>query len=380
MRNTIKLGGVALALYLTLVAPAGAAPVVRQAAGTDAAAITAARDQFRVDLGGGTVAAGDGSFGGARREINWDATPDNTFSDPGLLPASFFNVNTPRGVLFSGPGSGFLVSADDDSPADADPDQVEFSSLNPTYDNAFGVFSPQKLFTPLGSTVTDVDFVVPGTDTPATTSGFGAVFTDVDGAGSSIEYFNDTGASLANLPVPAAPGNQGLSFLGVSFDGAGERIARVRITSGTGALNTAASVNDVTQTPGNPDLVVLDDFLYGEPVADDGKGPDVALKKVPARLDLAEFRKGVKVRARVSVDSALEFQLLAPAKSVELRAKPLLILDRVSLDFGSDGRAKLKPSKRALEQADGKFKAFVRLTAIDRNGRRTTTEKRIKVD
>src|SRR5436309_835989 len=45
--------------------------VIRSAAGASAAAIMAARDQFRVDLGGGTVAAPNGSFGGLRREINW---------------------------------------------------------------------------------------------------------------------------------------------------------------------------------------------------------------------------------------------------------------------------------------------------------------------
>lgn len=378
MRNSIKLSGACLALSLTLAAPAAAAPVVRQAAGPDAAAITAARDQFRADLGGGTEAGANGSFGGARREINWDGTPDNTFSDPGLLPASFFNVNSPRGVLFSGPGTGFLVSADDDSPADPDPDLVEFSSLNPTYDNAFGVFSPQKLFAPLGSNITDVEFVVPGSETPAVSTGFGAVFTDVDGAGTSIEFFSDSGASLANLPVPAAPGNQGLSFLGATFD-AGERVARVRITSGTGPLTSAGSVNDVTQTAGNPDLVVLDDFLYGEPVAVDDQGPVVTLKKVPRRIDSGKFAKGLKVRAQASSEAALTFELLAPAKRVELGAKPLVVLDRESLPFGSDGRVKLKPAKKALGSGDN-FKAFVRVTATDRNGRSTTTEKRVKVD
>jgi hypothetical protein len=353
--------------------------VVRQAAGPDAASITAARDEFRVDLGGGTEAGANGSFGGVRREINWDGTPDNTFSDPGLLPASFFNVNTPRGVLFSGPGTGFLVSADDDTPADPDPDLVEFSSLNPTYDNAFGVFSEQKLFTSLGSNIVDVEFVVAGTETPGTSAGFGAVFTDVDGAGTSIEYFDDSGASLANLPVPAAPGNQGLSFLGVSFDAPGERVAAVRITSGTAALTSAASPNDVTQTPGNPDLVVLDDFLYGEPLADTGNGPDVVVKKVPKRLDLRDFRKGVKVRALVSAESALEFELLAAAKSLELKAaKPMVILAQESLGFGSDGRTKLKPTKQALKGAE-KFKAVVRVTATDRRGRTTTSQKRIRV-
>jgi hypothetical protein len=33
------------------------------------------------------------------------------FSDPNALPANFFNVNSPRGVVFSTPGTSFLVSA-----------------------------------------------------------------------------------------------------------------------------------------------------------------------------------------------------------------------------------------------------------------------------
>jgi len=34
----------------------------------------AARDQFRVDIGGGVVPSANGSFGKVRREINWDDT------------------------------------------------------------------------------------------------------------------------------------------------------------------------------------------------------------------------------------------------------------------------------------------------------------------
>jgi hypothetical protein len=44
--------------------------------------------------------------------------------------------------------------------------------------------------------------------------------------------------------------------------GAGERISRVRITSG---LNTIVS-NGVLGNP-NDDVVVMDDFLYAEPLA-----------------------------------------------------------------------------------------------------------------
>src|SRR2546423_2770021 len=65
------------AAFLALAAPAGAAPIVRQGsdAGGSAVNTTAARDAFRADLGGGTTAGADGSFGGVRREVNWDDVP-----------------------------------------------------------------------------------------------------------------------------------------------------------------------------------------------------------------------------------------------------------------------------------------------------------------
>mgnify|MGYP000308283144 CR=1 FL=1 len=88
---------------------AGAAFVVFEGAGADPAAITSIRDSFRSAVGGGSAAGANGDFGGLRREINWDGVPAG-FSDPNALPGNFFNVNSPRGAVFSTPGSGFLVS------------------------------------------------------------------------------------------------------------------------------------------------------------------------------------------------------------------------------------------------------------------------------
>jgi len=141
---------------------------------------------------------------------------------------------------------------------------VEFDNLNPTYSTAFQTFSPQRLFTSLGSNVMDVSFFVPGSTSPASTSAFGAVFTDVDLANTTrIEFFDPFGDLLAERFVPAGTvADKSLSFLGVVFN-AGEEIARVRITTGTDPL--ASGTND------NPaagiDLVVMDDFLYREPQA-----------------------------------------------------------------------------------------------------------------
>ena len=232
-----------------------AAAVIESASGLTAADILAARDQFRIDLGGGTVAGANGSFGGQRREINWDGVPDS-LAAPNNLPANFFNVNSPRGVVFSTPGTGFEVSAN------AGVAPVRFDNINPSYSSTFQVFSAQRLFTALGSNIVDVSFFVPGTSTPATVKGFGSVFSDVDRASTtSISYFDSSNNLLGTIFVPAQIGSQTFSFLGVSFN-AGERIGRVRITNGNAAL--AGNVND--QNGDNTDLVVMDDFIFSEPV------------------------------------------------------------------------------------------------------------------
>ena len=230
------------------------AQLVRSAAGSTVASILPARDVFRVDLGGGTTAGANGSFGGLRREINWDGVPD-AFSAPNNLPANFFNVNSPRGVVFSTPGTGFQVSAN------AGVTPIEFGNIDPGYPILFAPFSPQKLFTSLGSNITDIQFFVPGTTTPALTRGFGAVFSDVDLPNvTSIQLFDRNNNTLGTYFVPATAGNETFSFLGISYPAA--VISRVRITSGNAALGTGVMESLPTR-----DLVVMDDFLYGEPAA-----------------------------------------------------------------------------------------------------------------
>lgn len=247
----------ALAVVPLLAAAAGpaSAQIVRSAAGVAAGDIVAARDQFRLDLGGGAVAGANGSFGGVRREINWDGVPD-AVSAPNAFPANFFNVNSPRGVVFSTPGTGFQMSAN------AGVAPVEFDNIDPSYSATFGVFSPQRLFTATGSNVVDVNFFLPGTATAALTRGFGAVFTDVDLANTtSLAFFGVDGTFLGTFYAPSLVGSATFSFLGVSF--ADAIVGRVRITSGNAALG--AGVLDQSGSP--TDLVVMDDFIYGETVA-----------------------------------------------------------------------------------------------------------------
>ena len=250
LRTLVNLRALVAASAALLLAPvAWGGFVTFESVGANAAAITPTRDSFRTAVGGGDVAGGNGSFGGVRREINWDGVPD-VRSDPNPLPADFFNVNSPRGVVFSTPGTGFLVSA---NAGLSMPVLFGFSGT-------FQTFSAQKLFTAVNSNITDVRFFVPGTSIAATTSAFGAIFADVDAAAQTkIEFFNESNLLIFARDALTA-GNHGLSFVGAVAN-AGERISRVRLTSG---LNTIVS-NGVV---GNPigDLVVMDDFLYAEPL------------------------------------------------------------------------------------------------------------------
>lgn len=242
---------IAVAVCL-LVSPAlsMAAPVVFEASGASPADIQASVDAYRTFLGplNPNVA---GSFPSGRREINWDGVPD-AFSSPNAMPANFFNANSPRGAVFFTPGSGFQVSADSDNPTQT---PVRFGNLNPAFSKIFAVFSPQRLFTALGSNIVETVFFEPGSSTSATVDGFGSVFTGVNSNGSTkIEYFDVAGRLLFSRHVrPGPPTHGSLSFLGVAFD-AGERVFMVRISSG----------NRTPKTPAR-DVVVMDDFLYGEP-------------------------------------------------------------------------------------------------------------------
>jgi hypothetical protein len=253
-KRRAALASVLLTAFGCALFPVGSASVAQAlelfgASGPDAMAITPQVNAFRNNLGNLNPNVA-GSFGSGRREINWDAVPAN-FSDPNALPNNFFNANSPRGAEFSTPGTQVRVSANaGDAP-------VRFGGINPTYPDLFQVFSPQKLFTPIGSNIVDVSFFIPGSSTPALTQGFGAVFTDVDLQNTtSLMFFGATNQPLGTFFVPSASGNQTFSFLGVDF-GLPE-VSRVRITNGNAALGP----NEM----GGLDLVVMDDFIYGEPV------------------------------------------------------------------------------------------------------------------
>jgi hypothetical protein len=259
MRSRLVVGGILVAGLVS--SSAFGAAVTFTASGADASAILSTVNAFRTALG--TLNANvPGSFGSGRREINWDGVPDAQ-SAPNFLPADFFNVNSPRGVVFSTPGTAVQVSS---TAASGVP--VRFGNIDPTYTNTFQTFSPERLFSAIGSNVVDVTFFVPGSATPTTTSAFGAVFTDVDFAASfltTIQFFDASNNSRGSFTVPSAlngaAGNV-MSFLGVLFD-AGERIGRVRITTGNHALQAGWVDGAPASLPGIPvvDVVAMDDFI-----------------------------------------------------------------------------------------------------------------------
>ena len=208
-------------------------------------------DEFRAALGDPSNGGTAGEQPSGRREIAWDGAGANPFNNKNDFPAAFFNTNVKSGAVFTTPGTGFRN------------DSLKFSEINAEYANEFATFSPTKIFSPVGSNVMDVLFQVAGQPTPAEVTGFGAVFTDVDLATrTTLEFFDREGKSLARVEAPIRSDAAGLSFAGATFTSA--VVARVRITLGTGALG--ATVNDISAN-GTVDVVVTDNFFYGEPKA-----------------------------------------------------------------------------------------------------------------
>jgi hypothetical protein len=214
--------------------------------------ITALIQQYR-DLLGPDNGGDPGQNSSGRREINWDAVPDE-FAAPNALPSDFFNTpNAPRarGAVLTTPGDHVAVSADADNPTGT---AVRFADINPTYADTFRAFSEERLFSPVGSNVANIRFFVPGTSTRAAVRGFGAVYTDVDRKETAaFKFFDTKGKRLGTYAVPVS--KDGYSFLGVAFPKA--IVGRVRIVYGTSKLGPDDS--------SRYDVAVMDDFIFGEP-------------------------------------------------------------------------------------------------------------------
>ena len=240
-----------IAALSILSACGGGEPQVVTASGDITAAVEQYRTLLGVDNGGEPGTKGTSGY----REINWDSLPDEE-SAPNFYAPDFFNqpeAPRARGIVLNTPGEGLMVSANANNLTGTPP---RFGNINPQYTEIFKTFSDEKLFSPIGSNLVVITFFVPGTNTPATVRGFGAVYTDVDTTHTAFEYFDKDGNSLGSYETPICDGC--LSFLGVAFDEA--VIASVEVRYGTGALGPDDGAGEV-------DVAVMDNFIFGEPQA-----------------------------------------------------------------------------------------------------------------
>jgi hypothetical protein len=227
--------------------PATPSPTVLVASGD----LTTRVAEFRTLLGEPSNGATAGQQATGRREISWDGAGARPFNNRNDFPADFFNTTARNGVVFTTPGTGFRN------------DSTLFVELDATNATEFRTFSPTQLFAPVGSPVMDVHFRVAGAPTPASVTGFGVVFSDVDRVGSAhLEAFDAMGRSLGRFEAPVRSDANGLSFVGFRFPQA--IVARVRVTGGTAAIG--AGIRDLT-SGGAADLVTVDNFIFGEPTA-----------------------------------------------------------------------------------------------------------------
>jgi hypothetical protein len=241
-RRACEIAIAAVLITGVLLSPGTAAPIVFEDSGVNAAAIQDTVDNFRAALGNPNNGNTPGPLPSGRREINWDGGGQATTVSPAPF-AGFLNI---RGALLTTPGTDFVQA----------PPSGLAALFNPTY-SSFGTFSDPRLFGPINSTVTVtfVDFFVPGSNgtIPATATGFGAVFSDVDTATGALLTFFSSGGGVLGMFSPS-PANDGLSFFGAIFPG--EQISRVQIVTG----NAPFGPSEI----GGIDIVAMDDFLYSE--------------------------------------------------------------------------------------------------------------------
>jgi hypothetical protein len=171
------------------------------------------------------------------------------------LPNDFFNPTEPgasiaqqRGLIYAAGAGEFQVS------------NTNFSDIDPASAGEFSTFSGTKAFANVSTNLWPIGFQVAGETTAAFSKGVGIVFSDVDLPNStSLEFFEGE-KSLGKFFVPPHTTTSSFSFLGVYFPG-NERITKVQVKH-DGILSDGQK--DVS-AGGQHDLVIFDDFIYGEP-------------------------------------------------------------------------------------------------------------------
>jgi hypothetical protein len=207
-------------------------------------------ESFRLQLG--NLNTSPGATGG-RREINWDGVPDSLNGIK--LPNDFFNptaagspTGRQRGLVYAGLN-------------DAMVSKTGFAEVNTNAASAFSAFSGSKTFAVVNALEWPVEFKVAGQNMAAGVKGFGLVAADVDKANSTFAEFFNGSTSLGKYYFPVRSGSSPFSFVGVYFTSA--TITKVMIGHEGRLSDGQKDVSD----GGSKDLVVFDDFIYSEPVA-----------------------------------------------------------------------------------------------------------------
>jgi hypothetical protein len=233
---------------------------------------------FKAAIGGADNGGSPPPAAAGFRTITWDGVAVDGTDFGGVTTVIVANkiVGIPlnrfeaRGVMFE---EIYAVSADGFKSANAN-----VNAANPAL---FSAFSPAKTFAMFNDNSIGLNFVLASaanlTPQPAATRGFGAIFLNVRGSGTtSIEYFNGA-RSLGKFSVPA--GTQGQAeFLGELFSAA--VVTSVQITCGTEAIFTFDGATVTGSTIDNiatgHNLVVTDDFAYAEPTTAVNAQPGIA--------------------------------------------------------------------------------------------------------
>jgi len=213
----------------------------------DSAAISAKLNSFRQTTGT-PVNTTKGATGG-RREINWDGVPA-TVTNTNNFPVDFFNPTAEgspearqRGLLYT---TASLRVSDNN-----------FADVDPSYANEFKPFSKAKLISSVGTNESDFKFQVAGTNQDAYVMSFGIILSDVDNANATVIKLYEGNDLFAEVKANAS--DKQFSFVGITSKK--RRITRIKVVAGNTAMGAG-----VTESS-SKDIVVMDDFIYSEPVA-----------------------------------------------------------------------------------------------------------------
>lgn len=222
---------------------------------------------FEAAVGGADNGTAPGEQSGGFRHLTWDAItvngsdPGSTVVTPGHVVAIARSRAEPWGLEL-----GPTVAVANDG----------FASVN--QHAGFAPFSASNEWAPFNTNATEMQIVDPAgqasTPAPALTRGLGAVFLNVQGTATTIQYFNGQ-TMLGEATAPAGT----TSFAGMLFRD--PVVTRVVITLGT------ATMFNLDGTPGATNPVAGDDVVLAEPGA--GQPSLSATAGIPVSTILAHF-------------------------------------------------------------------------------------------